>query len=136
MSNELRALLHKQADQHYEEIMRVLPSLITDMFRGSAPARPAAAPTTKRRRSSPEEKERVLATVIETLKGHPRGLRLEGLRDVLRLDKATLSRAIHLGLTSDQITKTGERRATTYFAAVPPSKAQDEGRVVKRKRRS
>jgi hypothetical protein len=45
------------------------------------------------------------------------GLRAEQIRSQLRWDKKTTTKAITLALAEKRITKTGQRRATTYLVA-------------------
>lgn len=82
-------------------------------------------------RVNPEDLESVLARVIEILKSRPSGLRSENLTKEVGLDKRVVLKAVYLGLESDQLKKTGEKRATTYFL---PNAAQASGRVVSRKK--
>lgn len=132
LQTALRAEAIRCADQFYETAMRLISEQLTGMF-GSKPHEIARTLPTNRR--SPEEIERVLVDVVDLLKKNPEGLRLEGLRKGLGLDNKTINKALYLGLNSDQLTKTGDRRTTTYMLAPVPSRAQSDGRVVKRKGR-
>lgn len=133
LQNALRAEALKCADAFYDAATKVLTQQLSGLFGGRAPAA-LPPPSSGRRRRSPEEIEKVLASIVELLEKHPQGLRLEGLRAGLKLDNKSLAKAIHLGLSSDQLTKKGDRRTTTYFVAPAPSKAQAEGRVKKRRK--
>lgn len=132
LQTALRAEALRCAEQFYETAMRLISQQLTGLFGG--PGVPQTSPPTAPKRSR-EEIESVLASVVELLGQHPQGLRLEGLRKELGLDNKTLGKALYLGLESDQITKTGDRRTTTYLLPPTPSKAQGDGRVVRRKKK-
>ncbi len=57
----------------------------------------------------------VVDQVVELLSGKPKGLRAEQIREALGLSSKELPRPIALALSSQRITKTGQKRATTYF---------------------
>lgn len=101
------------------------PAVVT--VRTDAPAR--------RERLTQEAIEEALAQVIKLLEKHPNGLRSEQIRADLNLNKKLFQYAAHLGKTSDQLTQKGERRTTVYSLPSRPSKAQEEGRVIKKKKR-
>jgi hypothetical protein len=89
----------------------------------------------RRERLTQESIEDALAQVIELLKKHPNGLRSEQIRADLNMNKKLFQYAAHLGKTSDQLAQTGERRSTVYALPARPSKAQEEGRVIRKKKR-
>lgn len=122
------AILSRLSAASFQEISQLLA-------RNSPAPAPTEAPPSPRTRTT-EDLEEVLALVVGELGRHPRGLRKEGLRSALSLGPSKeagvlLSKALHVGLESDQITKIGDRRATTYLL---PSEAQAKGRVIRRKK--
>lgn len=114
MSNDLRNALRKEADrladEFYERAMSLISAQVAGMFSG------VEAPKPKAEKTEPAaEEETVLAAIVDVLKKHPAGLRFEGIRAELpTYEKRDLGLAVRLGLESDQITKSGQRRATTY----------------------
>jgi hypothetical protein len=54
--------------------------------------------------------------IVGLLARHPAGLRAEQIRDALHLQSKELPRPLREALASGRITKTGEKRATTYRA--------------------
>lgn len=95
--------------------------------RAAAPAKAAAAPAAvpaKARgrkggrllRRSAEDIASLIDQIVSTLAANPKGLRAEQIRDKLGLQSKELPRPLAEALSSRRITKTGEKRATTYFA--------------------
>jgi hypothetical protein len=86
---------------------------------GSAPrkARPAA---TKRKGRLPRRSPAALAKVVDEieqlLRKHADGLRAEQIRAELGLEAREMPRPLAEGLKDGRLTKTGDKRATTYFA--------------------
>jgi hypothetical protein len=58
----------------------------------------------------------VIDKIVELLSSKPKGLRAEQIRAALDLSSKELPRPIALALSSKKISKTGRKRATTYFA--------------------
>jgi hypothetical protein len=58
----------------------------------------------------------VVDKIVELLSGKSKGLRAEQIRAALDLSSKELPRPIALALSSKKISKTGQKRATTYFA--------------------
>ena len=82
--------------------------------------KPAAAPPKKGARlarRSPSDIEHVIGLLVATLGKHKAGLRSEQLQKTLKLSKAEIVGPLAQGLAMGRLKKTGERRATTYFAA-------------------
>jgi hypothetical protein len=121
------ALLAKFGDMPFKEVM----AFLNDTPAPVAPA-PAPAKATRRPRTKPEDVDKVLDSIVELLKEHPSGLRLEGLRENTKLENAVLSKAIHRGLEQKRLTKTGERRTTTYMLVVERP-TSGVGAVIRRK---
>jgi hypothetical protein len=86
-------------------------------------AQPAASGTGSRRkgrrlgRRSAKALGRVVEQFAELLAKHPKGLRAEELRSLLNLSRKEMPRPLAKALESKRITKTGEKRATTYFVS-------------------
>lgn len=92
--------------------------------RTAAPASVAATPKASRRgrggrlrRRSPDDIAQVIEQVVGLLRGNSAGLRAEEIRAKLGLSAAELPRPISEALAARQISKTGEKRATRYFAS-------------------
>jgi hypothetical protein len=68
-------------------------------------------------RRSPREIERTLDRVVDLLLKHPSGLRAESIKSRLELDARELPKPLARGLELGRLLKTGEKRATVYFAA-------------------
>jgi hypothetical protein len=54
--------------------------------------------------------------IVSVLESHPEGLRAEQIREALGCQAKELPRPLADGLTEGRLTKTGQKRATTYFA--------------------
>ena len=96
----------------------------------AAPAAPAApsAPAAKRRggrlaRRSSGDIAGVVASIVGLLKASPAGLRAEEIRAKLGLQAKELPRPLKEGLDAGTLSKTGQKRATTYFARGAGGKA-------------
>jgi hypothetical protein len=61
---------------------------------------------------------KTLELVVLLLRGQPGGMRAEYLRKKLGVSKPEITRALKQGLDAKKLVRKGERRATTYFAAV------------------
>jgi hypothetical protein len=88
----------------------------------SAPAPAAAKPAKKTStgrlaRRSAEDIGGVVQSIVSLLESNPNGLRAEQIRGALGLDAKELPRPLADGLSAGTITKQGQKRATTYFAA-------------------
>jgi len=79
-------------------------------------------------RRSAEDIGRVLERITGLLRGTPRGLRAEEIRQRLNLLSKELPRPLKEGLATGRLGKSGNKRATTYFlkgggrAAAPAAK--------------
>jgi hypothetical protein len=67
-------------------------------------------------RRSAEDIGSVVESIVSLLEQHSEGLRAEQIRGALGLDAKELPRPLADGLAAGTITKTGQKRATTYFA--------------------
>jgi hypothetical protein len=88
---------------------------------GSGSANKAAGPAKKTAsgrlaRRSAEDIGGVVDSIVSLLEQHSEGLRAEQIRGALGLDAKELPRPLADGLAAGTITKTGQKRATTYFA--------------------
>jgi hypothetical protein len=90
-----------------------------------ASALPASAPPSRARssqkggrleRRSQADIAAVVDRIVELLEQHPEGLRAEQIREMLELEAKELPRPIAEALQQRRITKSGQKRATTYFA--------------------
>lgn len=84
---------------------------------------PAAAPAAKSTgkggrlgRRSTADLARMVDDIVSLLEKHPEGLRAEDIRSSLNCSAKELPRPMADALSSGRISKTGEKRATTYFA--------------------
>lgn len=150
MTTDLRAALRDEAmrfaDRVHDLMIAQLASLLNP---GSSPpvppppaqatvrreVTPAAPAQPTRQRLSQELIEEALAQIIRLLEKHPGGLRSEQIRNDLGMNKKLFQYAAHLGRTSDQLVQKGDRRTTTYSLPAKQSKAQEEGRVIRKKKR-
>jgi len=66
-------------------------------------------------RRGPADIQATLDKIVTLLQHNPQGLRSEQIVAALELDKKELPRPIAEGLKLGGITKSGEKRATTYF---------------------
>jgi len=95
-------------------------------------------------RRSEEDIAGVVDRIIALLKGEPEGMRAEQIRGELGLEAKELPRPLADALASRQIKKSGNKRATTYFAAAgktatkkkPAAKPAKKKPVVKAKAKS
>ena len=70
----------------------------------------------RRVRRSPKQIANVTASVVAALKGAKAGMSSEELQKALSVDKKTIVRPITEALAAKAIRKTGQKRATRYFA--------------------
>jgi hypothetical protein len=73
-------------------------------------------PSIGRRRRSTADLQGVVDSMVKLLRAHPTGLRSEQIRARLGLAANEMPRPIAMALSNKKIRKTGEKRATTYFA--------------------
>jgi hypothetical protein len=98
--------------------------------RGAGRARALAAVVGQARRGRRGRLPRRSATdiaglvdrIVSLLKAHPKGLRAEQIRGELGLEAKELPRPITEALSRRVITRSGQKRATTYFARAGGSK--------------
>lgn len=81
-------------------------------------------------RRSTDDIGRMLDSIVNLLQKHPEGLRAEQIRETFACQAKELPRPLADGLAQGRISKSGQKRATTYFAG---AKAGDG--VAAKKRR-
>jgi hypothetical protein len=89
---------------------------------GVAAAAPSLKPAKRGKggrlaRRSASDIEHVIGLIVGKLGEHKTGLRSEQLQKALKLSKKEIVGPLNQGLAAKKITKKGERRSTTYFAA-------------------
>jgi hypothetical protein len=89
--------------------------------RRGAPAAPAAPASSRRRggrlaRRSADDIGAMVERIVELLTNSSEGLRAEQIRDALGVEAKELPRPLAEALASKRIIKSGQKRATTYFA--------------------
>ena len=67
-------------------------------------------------RRSPSDIAHVTGLIVAKLREHKAGMRSEQIQTVLKLSKAEIVGPLTAALLAGRIRKTGERRATTYYA--------------------
>lgn len=80
------------------------------------PAGRSGGPLPSRRRSSADVAD-IVDRIVEVLKDNKQGLRATQIRTALGLEATALPRAIAAALAAKMVRRTGQKRATTYFAA-------------------
>lgn len=83
---------------------------------GAAAAAPSRGRGRGRRRRTTADLEALGARIVETVRGSANGLRAEAIRDTLGVARKELPRVLSQLISSGALKKTGQRRATTYFA--------------------
>jgi hypothetical protein len=132
MPNALRDRLNGLASSFASSVLDVIRRVSLDQLlaessgRGSkspAGATVRAAPSagaSRRRgrlpRRSAGDIEKVVERIVSLLKRHPSGLRAEQIRDELGLEAKELPRPLKEALDTGSLHKSGQKRATTYFA--------------------
>lgn len=129
MSNSFRSKLSDLSTVLVEAMLSAarsapLDDLIADPRAGSEPPhrQPGATrPSKPSEQPSPQaagDTAKLLNLVVLLLRGQRDGLRAEQIRRKLGVGKEDMSRVLKQGLATKKISRKGERRATTYFAAI------------------
>jgi hypothetical protein len=108
-----------------EELMAITGGASRSASRGESPKRDGGTPknTGRLERRSHDDIATIMAQIVRLVARHPDGLRAEQIKAALGLEKTELPKPLLEGLASGVLTKTGQKRATTYFArAGEPSK--------------
>lgn len=141
MMTDIKTALREEAVRFADKVHDLMIAQLTSALGAvtSTPPQPQKQPpvrtAARREKLAQETVEEALAQIIKLLEKHAEGLRSEQIRAELGMDKKLFQYAANLGKTSDQLTQAGERRSTVYSIPARPSKAQEEGRVVKRRRK-
>jgi hypothetical protein len=99
----------------------------------------ASAPASRARRGkggrlgrrSPTEIASMVDSIVSLLQKHPDGLRAEQIREALGCEAKELPRPLADGVEAGRLTKTGQKRATTYFAGSGGSSSRRRGKKKK-----
>ena len=81
---------------------------------------------------------RMVESIVDVLAKNASGLRSEQIREALGVEAKELPRPLAEALSSGRVTKTGQKRATTYFAgsgggAAPKRRGRPAGRKNKKR---
>lgn len=98
----------------------------------TTPAKPAKKRAAGRPGRLPRRSEGDIGQLIESIVGlvqqYPDGLRAEQIRVGLGVEAKELPRPLADAVTAGVLTKSGQKRATTYFAAAPAGRGKKRGR--------
>jgi hypothetical protein len=79
---------------------------------------------------------RMVESIVDVLAKNAGGLRSEQIREALGVEAKELPRPLAEALSSGRVTKTGQKRATTYFSgggAAPKRRGRPAGRKTKKR---
>lgn len=153
MSN-LKSTIESLANEFAMSIISALRAASIDELTGvtglggrvARAARPAAAPAAAPKRGrggrlgrrSTADIGRMVDEIVALLQKNPEGLRAEQIREALNCQAKELPRPLADALSEGRISKTGQKRATTYFAGAKAGEgaapAKKRGRGGRRKR--
>ncbi|HVJ93697.1 MAG TPA: hypothetical protein VM580_28035 [Labilithrix sp.] len=155
MSN-LKSTIEVLANEFALSIVSALRSASIDELTGgfgagpraARPGRPAIAEVGGRKRGrggrlgrrSAADIDQMIESIVSVLQQNPEGLRAEQIREALSCQAKELPRPLADALSSGRISKTGQKRATTYFAGgtgeagAAPAGAKRKGGRGRRKR--
>ncbi len=143
MSN-LKSTIERLANEFALSITNALRSASIDELmalgaEGSRPSRSSrvveASPRRDRARlgrRSTADIGRMVENIVSLLQKHPEGLRAEQIREALNCQAKELPRPLADALSEGRISKSGQKRATTYFVG---ARAGGEGGGKKRRGR-
>ncbi len=124
--SSLRQTINAEAARFAQAIVEALRSSSLDELMSIAGSTPrsgsASAKTTPKIRNgrlgrhSAGDIDQTLSRILDLLGNHPEGLRAEQIKASLGLDKREMPRPIASGLASGALSKSGQKRATVYFA--------------------
>jgi hypothetical protein len=101
-----------------------------------AHARGRARASGRLARRTSDDIEQVIARIAGLLKQHPKGLRAEEIRSKLGLLSKEMPRPLKEALDSGRLGKSGQKRATTYFAkGGAPAAAPPHGKKASKSKR-
>ncbi|MBV9945767.1 MAG: hypothetical protein JOZ69_02850, partial [Myxococcales bacterium] len=98
---------------------------------GAAPARSGTRGAGRLARRSADDIESVVERIVTLLRQNPNGLRAEEIRQKLGLQAKELPRPLKEALDSGRLSKSGQKRATTYVlkgSGQPPASAPSKGK--------
>ena len=146
----LRSTIESLATQFASSVLDALRSAsideLADVAGRGAPARrgpgrpraadseSAAAPARRRGRGgrlgrrSPGDITKMIESIVELLAKNHAGLRAEQIRESLGVEAKELPRPLAEAISTGRVTKTGQKRATTYFAGSAGSGASPKRR--------
>jgi len=152
MSN-LKSTIESLANEFAMSIISALRAASIDELTGmtgvsgraARPGRPAAAPAAAAPAALPPKRGRggrlgrrssadigrMVDDIVGLLQKHPEGLRAEQIREALSCQAKELPRPLADALAEGRITKSGQKRATTYFAG--SKGAAGEGGAAKKR---
>lgn len=116
----LQSKIAQLASDFASSIMGIVRSSSLEELSGVTMSRTPVSPRSSSKRlarRSEEDIAGVVDRIVVLLKDKPDGLRAEEIRDQLDLEAKELPRPLADALASKQIKKSGNKRATTYFAA-------------------
>ncbi|HWL89408.1 MAG TPA: hypothetical protein VNO21_26570 [Polyangiaceae bacterium] len=134
MSKELQATIRQLAENFAQGVLDAVRSASLEDIRSHASAAPApvrrgpgrprrsavpveAPPAAKRGRpAKPVSPDVTVDRIVYLVRKAPQGMRSEDLRARLQLDKIPFRQAAAKAMAANLITKTGEKRSTTFFA--------------------
>ncbi|MBX3200621.1 MAG: hypothetical protein KF894_20955 [Labilithrix sp.] len=112
--------------------------------RGARGARPVVADAGGRKRGrggrlgrrSPDDIAQVVDEIVSLLEKSPEGLRAEQIREALACQAKELPRPLADALAAGRISKSGQKRATTYFAGAKGEAGAGKRRARGRRKRA
>jgi hypothetical protein len=116
----LRPQIEKLSNEFAESLLALFQQALGEFVGGAAPrgaktvARPAAR--AGRIRRSEADLAQLSDKIVALVAKSPSGLRAEQIRASLGIEKKDIERPIRAALASGRLSKTGEKRATTYRA--------------------
>jgi hypothetical protein len=124
--SDLRSTLQSLASQFATNVLAALRGAsieeISEVVRSSSrAAKPErngrrVARSGRLGRRSADDIAGMVDSIFTLLEKNPDGLRAEQIRDALGVEAKELPRPLAEGLSSGRLTKSGQKRATTYFA--------------------
>jgi hypothetical protein len=114
----IQQMIQNLASQFAATVVDRIRSMPLDELLAVAPkAPPGPGPKTSREvrhRRTAADIEKTAANIASLLAKNPKGLRAEDIRRALQLEAKELPKPIALAIANGTITKTGQKRATTY----------------------
>lgn len=109
---------------------------IFEFMKGGVVRTPAKKVDGRSNRRSGDDIGKALGDIVGLLGSNPDGLGAETIRDRLGMDKKDIARPIAMGLGNGELTKTGEKRSTKYYAVPKGAEAPPVHRGMKKKKAS